>query len=250
MRHLMIAIALLAVLGLDLVFIHYSGTPVAGLTFAVLGFTILLLLSATAGSFVPEYQDQAPALGTALGSGPASVVARVLLGACIPVLLMLAVVYIPELDRSLVPSQAIRLGTTAATFGLLAFLPLAGAVLGFLWPRRGAMEAVLVGGVVVADYAMLSWGTLGVDREALQLALYDLMVWPVLSLIGAWVGGTLRQVSEAQLERAGRRAPSLEGRTTPLPVTIAAIPNQGIYAETPIADCQTYYPGQAGLTGI
>jgi hypothetical protein len=246
----MIAVALVAVLGLDLVFIHYSGTTVAALTFAVLGFTILLLLSATAGSFVPEYEDQTPSLGAALGSGPVAVVARVLLASCIPVLLMLAVVYIPDLDRSLVPSQGIRLGATAATFGLLASLPLAGAVLGFLWPRKGSFESVLVGGLVIADYAMLSWGTLGVDRETLQLALYDLMVWPVLSLIGAWVGMTLRQVSEAQLERAGRRAPSFGGRTAPLPVTLAPAPNAGFYGETPIADCQTYRPGQAGLTGV
>jgi hypothetical protein len=240
----MITLAILAVVGLDAVFIHYSGTGAAALTFAVLGFLILLLLSATAGSFVPRDEDQVALQdpGFMLGHGWTGMMARVLLGASIPVLLMLVVVYLPDLDRSLVPSQAIRLGGTAATFGVLACLPLVGAVLGFLRPRTGAVEGVLVGGVTLADYALISWGTMGVTGATLQLALYDLMLWPVLALVGAWVGLSLRQMVQTQLDRMSYQAPDQA------PVTVATIRAAEHLGETPSAECQTYYPGRRGLT--
>jgi hypothetical protein len=250
LRHLMIAIALLAVLGLDGVFIHFSGSAAAALTFAVLGYLILLLLSGTAGTFVSRDRDQ-DALqerNGVLDDGLWRMAARVLLGASVPALLMLAVVYIPDLDRSLVPSQAIRLGTSAATFGLLAALPLAGVALGFLRPSSGALEAVLVGGAALADYAMLSWGTLGVDGAALQLALYDLMLWPVLALIGAWVGMSLRQVAQTQMVwmcyPAQPARPAEDAPVVLAPTRAAEYPG-----ETPTAECQTYQPGRRGFTG-
>ncbi|MBM3943603.1 MAG: hypothetical protein FJ316_11955 [SAR202 cluster bacterium] len=251
MQHIMIALGLLGAFGLDVVFIHFSGNAAAGLTFAVLGFAILLLLSASAGSFSPVSSKQplTLALGSLLGQGPVGTLGRVMLGSCIPVLLMLAVVYIPDLDRSIAPSHAIRLGATAATFGLLASLTLAGVVLGFLWPRSGPFESVLVGGMVILDYGMLSWGTVGVSREALQLALYDLMVWPMLCLIGAWVGFSLRRLAERFASREA--AAQATAFNTPI-----AAPTAGAYdgqaqpaARTPEAAPKPFDAGQPGFSG-
>lgn len=254
MRHLMIALALLAVLGLDVVFIHFSGTATAAVTFAMLGFLILLLFSSTAGSFAAQEGDQdlLPEQVPIMGPGLVDMAGRVLLGACLPVLLMLAVVYIPQLDRSLVPSQAIRLGTTAATFSLLVSLPLAGVVLGFLRPRSGALEAVLVGGVALADYGLLGWATLGMDGDSIRLALFDLMLWPMLALVGAWLGMFLRQVLQAQLDWMSYPAQPQTPAPANLPVAIAPLrpaTMAGFTGETPVADCQTYRPGRSGLIG-
>ena len=249
MRHLMIAIALLSVLGLDVVFIHFSGTASAAVTFALLGFTILLLLSGTAGTFAApnDEADLFSEQGPVLRRGVLSMIGRVLLGACLPVLMMLAVVYIPQLDRSLVPSQAIRLGATFATFFLLASLSLAGVVLGLLRPRTGAFEAVLVGGMAVLDYALLGWANMGLDGAAIQLALFDLMLWPVLALVGAWLGLFLRQVIQAQLDWMSY--PAQAPAQANLPVAIAPIWIAEFSGETPAAECQTYRPRPSGLTG-
>ena len=46
---------------------------------------------------------------------------------------------------------------TFAVFWLLTALALVGAVLGFIWTRTGALEAVLVGGLVVTAQSLLSW---------------------------------------------------------------------------------------------
>ena len=63
MRHLMIAVALLAFAGLDVIFVEFSDTPSAALTFAVLAYLILLLLSGTAGSFGDGLNDYTFSLG-------------------------------------------------------------------------------------------------------------------------------------------------------------------------------------------
>ena len=76
-----------------------------------------------------------------------------------------------------------------------------GAVLGFLWPRTGALEAVLVGGSVVLAQSLLSWTKVDANREALQLTLYTWMVWVSVCLIGAWVGITLRQIGGAPIRK-------------------------------------------------
>ncbi len=60
-----------------------------------------------------------------------------------------------------------------------------GAVLGFLWPRKGALEAVLVGGLVVLSQSLLSWAKVDASREAIQMALYTWMVWVSVCPIGA-----------------------------------------------------------------
>ena len=44
MRHLLIFVALLVFAALDVIFVEYSDTSLAALTFAVLSFMILLLL--------------------------------------------------------------------------------------------------------------------------------------------------------------------------------------------------------------
>ncbi len=57
MHHLLIAVALLAAVGLDLIFVTCSDEPSAALTFALLSYFIMLLLSGSAGSYVPDMPD-------------------------------------------------------------------------------------------------------------------------------------------------------------------------------------------------
>ena len=127
---------------------------------------------------------------------------RTVLAALIPVALLLILTLIRDLDSLIDPREAVRLGSTFAVFWLLTSLALVGAVLGFLWPRTGALEAVTVGGLVVLAQSLLSRVTLAVDRESLQLALYTWMIWISVCLIGAWVGMVLRQTMEHHLELA------------------------------------------------
>jgi hypothetical protein len=131
---------------------------------------------------------------------------RTSLAAVIPVVLLLILAYIPDLDDPLDPSETVQLGSTFAVFWLLMSLALVGAVLGFLWPRSGALEAVLVGGLVVLAQSLLSWAKVDAGRGAVQLALYTWMVWVSICLIGAWVGLTLRQIGDFYLfhGQAGR----------------------------------------------
>jgi hypothetical protein len=79
---------------------------------------------------------------------------------------------------------------------LLISLALVGAVLGFLWPRTGELDTVVVGGLVVLAQSLLSWAKFDVSREDVQLALFTSMVWVSICLIGAWVRFALRQVSD------------------------------------------------------
>jgi len=199
LRHLMIATALLAFAGLDVVFVEFSDTPAAALTFAVLSYMILLLLSGSAGSFGDELEGYAAFLGPFLGPGRLGLLVRTSLAAVIPVVLLLILAYIPDLDDPLDPSETVQLGSTFAVFWLLMSLALVGAVLGFLWPRSGALEAVLVGGLVVLAQSLLSWAKVDAGRGAVQLALYTWMVWVSICLIGAWVGLTLRQIGDFYL---------------------------------------------------
>ena len=195
MRHLIIAIALLSFAGLDVIFIEFSDTPDAALTFAVLAYLILLLLSGTAGSFGEESTDYAAFFGPIIGLGWKGQLTRVLTAALIPVVLLLALAFVSDLDDPLDPSETIQLGSTFAVFWLLMSLALVGVVLGFIWPRTGALEAVLVGGVAVLAQSLLSWAKVDASRDAVQLALHTWMVWVSICLIGAWVGVTLRQFS-------------------------------------------------------
>ena len=202
----MIATALLAFAGLDVVFVEFSDTPAAALTFAVMSYMILLLLSGSAGSFGDELEGYAVFLGPFLGPGRLGLLVRTSLAAVIPVVLLLILAYIPDLDDPLDPSETVQLGSTFAVFWLLMSLALVGAVLGFLWPRSGALEAVLVGGLVVLAQSLLSWAKVDAGRGAVQLALYTWMVWVSICLIGAWVGLTLRQIGDFYLfhGQAGR----------------------------------------------
>jgi len=197
-RHLIIAAALLAFAGLDLVFVEFSDTPTAALMFALLSFIILLILSGAAGGYGEVPEDNAAFPGQVRGplGGPGSgiVLVRILLAALIPVVLLLLLAYIPDLDDPLNPSATVQLGSTFAVFWLLMSLALAGAVLGFLFPRTGTLEAVLAGGAVVLAQSLLSWAKADAGREAIQLALYTWMVWVTICLIGAWVGFSLRRV--------------------------------------------------------
>ena len=206
MHHLLIAVALVVFAGLAVVFVQVSDTPTAALTFAVLAYLVLLLLSGAAGGYTFDLRDYAahpglksgaPRLGPLVAPRWQGLPVRVLAGAVIPVLLLLILAYIPDLDDPLDPSETVQLGSTFAVFWLLMSLSLVGAVLGFLWPRTGALEAVLVGGMVVLAQSLISWAKVDASRDAVQLALYTWMVWVSVCLIGAWVGLALRQVGDS-----------------------------------------------------
>ena len=197
MRHLIIVAALLAFACLDVVFVEFSDTPTAALMFAVLSFIILLILSGAAGGYGngPESNSALPSPPRGPLGGPSNRVAlsRILLAALVPAALLFLLAYIPDLDNPLNPSATVQLGSTFAVFWLLTLLALAGAALGFLFPRTGTLEAVLAGGAVVLAQSLLSWSKADAGRDAVQLALYTWMVWVTICLIGAWVDFTLRQ---------------------------------------------------------
>ena len=215
MHHLMLAIALLAFAALDVIFVEFSDTPEAALTFAAMSFLVLLLLSGSAGSFDRGSEDYSTLFGPVLGPGLKGFLARIVLASVIPAALLVALAYIPDLDDPLNPSETVQLGSTLAVFWLLMSLALVGAVLGFIWPRSGALDAVVVGGLVVLAQSLLSWAKVDASREAVQLAMYTWMVWVSVCLIGAWVGFALRQVSDHyRYQEAGDEpegAPALPG---------------------------------------
>ena len=64
MRHLIIAAALLAFAGLDVVFVEFSDTPTAALMFALLSFLILLILSGAAGGYSDQPDSGNPGSAT------------------------------------------------------------------------------------------------------------------------------------------------------------------------------------------
>ena len=207
MRHVMIAVALLTFAGLDVIFVEFSDTPSAALTFAVLAYLILLLLSGTAGSFGDKLSDFAGFFGPVIASSRKVFLTKILMAALIPVVLLLVLAFIPDLDDPLDPSETVQLGSTFAVFWLLMSLALVGAVLGFIWPRTGALEAVLVGGFVVLAQSLISWAKADASRDAVQLALHTWMVWVSICLIGAWVGFTLRQIGDLYLIQPRARTP-------------------------------------------
>ena len=207
MRHIMIATALLAFAGLDLVFVRFSDTPAAALTFAGLSYAILLLLSGSAGRFWVDPGDYSTVPGRYLEPEMLRFPIRIPVAASIPIGLLLVLAFIPDLDDPLDPSETVQLGSTFAVFWLLMSLALVGAVLGFLWPKTGALEAVLVGGMVVLAQCLLSLVKVDASRGAVQLALYTWMVWVSISLIGSWVGVTLRQINTFYLFQARKGGP-------------------------------------------
>jgi len=209
LHHVLIGVALLAFLALDLIFVNYSDTPDAALAFAILSYTILLLLSASAGTLAHQPANYKNSLESALESQGVPALVRPVLAASVPVGLLLILTFIRDLDSLIDPREAVRLGSTFAVFWLLTSLALVGTVLGFFWPRTGALEAVMVGGLVVLAQSLLSRVTLGADRESLQLALYTWMIWISVCLIGAWVGMVLRQTIEHYWDLA-RAFPSLQ----------------------------------------
>ena len=208
MHHLLIAVALLAAVGLDLIFVTFSDEPSAALTFALLSYFIMLLLS---GSYVPDMPDYTTFLGPLVREGIQGFVSRLLLAYSVPAVLLLLVAFIPSLADPLTPSATVQLGSTLAVFWLLMSLGLVGVVQGFLWPHSGVFQAVIVGGLVVLTQGLLSWAKVDAGRKELQLALYTWMVWVSICLIGAWVGLLLREVSGLQ----PRGTPELPGEELP-----------------------------------
>ena len=206
MHHLMIAVALLATVGLDLIFVSFSDAPSAALTFALLSYVIMLLLSGSASGYASEPEDYTTFLNPLVRKGLSGFLARVVLAYTVPAALLLLIAFIPDLDDPLVPNDTVQLGSTFAVFWLLMSLALVSAVLGFLWPRTGPVQAVLVGGLVVMTQSLLSWAKADASRDSLLLALYTWMVWVSICLIGAWVGLILRQISDFYLHqfRAGQ----------------------------------------------
>jgi len=198
LHHLLIAVALLAAVGLDLIFITFSDEPSAALTFALLSYFIMLLLSGSAGSYVPDMPGYTTFFGPLVREGMQGFVSRLLLAYSVPAVLLLLVAFIPSLADPLTPSATVQLGSTLAVFWLLKSLGLVGVVQGFLWPHSGVFQAVIVGGLVVLTQGLLSWAKVDAGREELQLALYTWMVWVSICLIGAWVGLLLREVSGLQ----------------------------------------------------
>ena len=211
MHHLLIAVALLAAVGLDLIFVTFSDEPSAALTFALLSYFIMLLLSGSAGSYVPDMPDYTTFLGPLVREGMQGFVSRLLLAYSVSAVLLLLVAFIPSLADPLTPSATVQLGSTLAVFWLLKSLGLVGVVQGFLWPHSGVFQAVIVGGLVVLTQGLLSWAKVDAGREELQLALYTWMVWVSICLIGAWVGLLLREVSGLQ----PRGTPELPGEELP-----------------------------------
>ncbi|MFQ6027023.1 MAG: hypothetical protein ACE5Q6_05980 [Dehalococcoidia bacterium] len=203
MRHLMILIALLAVAGLDLIFVTYSPTAPSALTFAVLAFLILLLLSVSAGSQAKSTADFTGFLRPWLSMGFSGFLVRLGVGTLIPLVFLLAASFVPDIDG---PLEAVELGRTLSIFWLVATLALVGAALAFLSPRTGIFEAVLVGGLIVLARSVISWVKVDADREVLQLALFGQMIWPSMCLIGAWVGLALREITDCHLYRVEREA--------------------------------------------
>lgn len=204
MRHLILAVGLLLFAGLDVVFVNFSDAPAAALTFAVMSYMILLILSSTAGSYSTESSVYPGFMGVMVTPLRRGMVVRVLLAAMIPVALLMILAFIPDLDDPFEPSETIQLGSTFAVFWLLMSMALVGAVLGFLSPRTGTLEAVMVGGAVVVAQSLLSWLKVGASLDAVQLALYTWMVWVSICLIGAWVGLILRQIGDFYVFQARR----------------------------------------------
>jgi len=192
LQHVLIGVALLSFLFLDLIFVSYSSSPSAALVFALLSYTILLVLSAAAGNLAGQTDDYENPLESQGVPGPV----RPILAAVIPVALLLILAFLREMDSLIDPKEAVGLGSTFAVFWLLAALTLAGAVLGFIRPRTGALEAVIAGGLVVLAQSLLSRVALEAGRESLQLALYTWMIWITVCLAGAWMGMVLRQTVE------------------------------------------------------
>jgi hypothetical protein len=189
-----------------LIFISFSGDPSAALTFALLSYFIMLLLSGSAGSYVPDMEDYTAFLGPLVRHGVQGFVSRLLLAYSLPAVLLLLVAFIPDLDDPLAPNATVQLGSTFAVFWLLMSLGLVGVVQGFLWPHSGVFQAVIVGGLVVMTQGLLSWSKVDAGREDLQLALYTWMVWVSICLIGAWVGVLLREVGRFQAGRVPEHA--------------------------------------------
>ena len=212
MHHLLIAISLISFIVLDLIFVSYSDTPSAALAFAILSYSTLILLSASAGSYAGQsglFNEMAQPRGLPIP-------ARVVLAAAVPVALLLILTYLQEVDRLVDPSEIVRLATTLTVFWLLSALALVGTFLGFFWPRTGPVESVLVGGLVVLAQSLLSQATLGVGREAIQMSLYTWMVWITVCLVGAWAGMVMRQCIEYYFVREGILGPELEEDGQPL----------------------------------
>ena len=157
MHHLLIAVALLASVGLGLIFVTFSDEPSAALTFALLSYFIMLLLSGSAGSYVPDMEDYTAFLGPLVRKGGQEFVSRLLLAYSVPAVLLLLVAFIPNLSDPLAPSATIQLGSTVAVFWLLMSLGLVGVVQGFLWPHSGVFQAVIVGGLVLSQLGLGSY---------------------------------------------------------------------------------------------
>lgn len=207
MHHLLIAVALLSFVVLDLTFTSYSGTPSAALAFAILSYTSMLLLTSSAGTYAGQsglFNGMAQPRGV-----PAP--ARLVLAAFVPVALLLMLAYLQQLDSLIEPREIVRLGSTFIVFWLLSALALAGAFLGFFWPRTGPLESVLVGGIVVFAQSLLSHATVDAGRETIQLSLYTWMVWITVCLVGAWAGLVMRQGIEYYFVRAGILQPGQPG---------------------------------------
>jgi hypothetical protein len=225
--HLIIAAALLIFVALDLVFVSFSNTPDAALTFAVIAFLILALMSASAGSFTAEPDESEHLLRWVLPD-PLGSLKRVVLAWALPASLVVAVAFVPSLSGARSVNPTVQLGSVLAVFWLLGSIGLTGAVLGFLWPRTGLFESVIVGGLLVGFQVFLTWARLDLSRYELQFGLFNLMVWVSLCLLGAWVGTVLRQVAEVHLyqlidedvEEASATAQGIDGEYAGL----AAVP--------------------------
>ena len=196
MRHLIILVALLAVAGLDFIFVTYSPTAQSALTFAVLAFLIMLLLGVAAGSRARSAVDFTVFMSPRISHGLSGFAVRLGLGTLIPLALLLAASFAPDLSG---PVETVELARTLTIFWMVTALALVGVALTFFWPRTGIYEAVLVGGIIILARSLISWIKADADRELLQLALFGQMLWPSLCLLGAWVGLALREITECHL---------------------------------------------------
>ena len=198
MHHFLIGFALVVFFALDVVFVNFSNTPSAAMTFAIISFLILASLAIFAGGFGVEPEEESNALIAWLAPDPVGSMTRSLIAAVIPAIVVLVFTFLPDLENLIVNDDAIQIAFVFSLFWILASLALTGVVLGFIWPRTGLFEAVLAGTLVVLVQGLATWASVSPPWESLQLALFNLMIWVSICLGGAWVGVALREHSDSQ----------------------------------------------------
>lgn len=198
LHHFLIGFALVVFFVLDVFFVEFSNTPLAAFTFAIISFLILASLAIFAGGFDVEPEESSVSLIAWLAPDPVGSIARSLIAAAIPGIVVVVFTFLPELENLIINDEALQITFVFSLFWILASLALTGVVLGFIWPRTGLFEAVLAGTLVVLVQGLVTWARVGPPWEVMQLALFNLMIWVSICLAGAWVGVALREFGDTR----------------------------------------------------